>query len=300
MGEACTPSWEEMRRTLISLWDLMERFRLDKFIKAYQHAAAMNQTWLTARDCRPDLQNVQVSHGDYKEFVDNLSVLQVQLEEVGMTLSSMSAAGALAAAGQAILLDQYKVFESGTMIRLAAEIKDMQTRVRDEFVTRYVLVVPSDKVSFYDPIRPAFGAKVDQQFPSIAFEISEAGKCFGLARYTASVFHLMRVLEVGIRAVARCLSVPDPVRAADRNWGKVLQGIDGGIKQKRSVMLAPDRELFDEVYLALDKIRSLWRNTTMHVENKYTEEEAKEIWDAVNALMRKLASRLDENGAPQA
>ena len=282
------------------MWDLMERFRLEKFIKAYQHASAMNQNWITTRNHRPDIQNVHVSHGDYAEFVNNLKTLHNLLEEAGLSLSAISAAGALAAAEQAVQLPQFRLLEIGPMIRLAAEITDLQTRVRDEFVTRYVLVVPSNRVGFYEPLKPLFGAKVEAGFNSVEFDISEAGKCFATARYTACVFHLMRVLETGIGSIARCLGVPDPVKEAERNWGAMLRHINDSIKAKKSAMSEHDTELFSGAYIALDKVRSLWRNPTMHVGNKYTEEEAKEIWDAVSVVMKKLASRMDENGLPLA
>ena len=38
----------------------------------------------------------------------------------------------------------------------------------------------------------------------------------------------------------------------------------------------------------------------MHVENKYTDDEAKHIFIAVKGFMTKLASRMDEKGEPKA
>jgi hypothetical protein len=42
-----------------------------------------------------------------------------------------------------------------------------------------------------------------------------------------------------------------------------------------------------------------YRNATMHLDQKYTEEEAKHIFEIVKGSMRKLASRCDENGDPK-
>jgi len=47
-------------------------------------------------------------------------------------------------------------------------------------------------------------------------------------------------------------------------------------------------------------VRNAWRNVTMYIENKYTEEEADHIYRAVRAFIRKLASRFDEDGNPPA
>jgi hypothetical protein len=38
----------------------------------------------------------------------------------------------------------------------------------------------------------------------------------------------------------------------------------------------------------------------MHVENKYTDDEAEHIFTAVKGFMKKLAARCDENGMPLA
>ncbi|MFZ1980558.1 MAG: hypothetical protein WAU61_04570, partial [Smithella sp.] len=48
-----------------------------------------------------------------------------------------------------------------------------------------------------------FGDFVNAKFPSASFDIIEAGNCFATARYTACVFHLMRVLEIGLSTLAK-------------------------------------------------------------------------------------------------
>jgi hypothetical protein len=54
------------------------------------------------------------------------------------------------------------------------------------------------------------------------------------------------------------------------------------------------------MHLALDTVRIAWRNTTMHVENKYTEDESEHILVAVRSFMKKLSARMDESGLPLA
>lgn len=92
---------------------------------------------------------------------------------------------------------------------------------------------------------------------------------------------------------------------AIRNWGAVLKTIKDEF-DRRNAATAPawadatDRQFFEEVYVSLDAIRNPWRNATMHVENKYTEDEAEHILAAVKGFMKKLASRCDEAGNPPA
>jgi hypothetical protein len=58
--------------------------------------------------------------------------------------------------------------------------------------------------------------------------------------------------------------------------------------------------VFEALYASLDAVKNPWRNATMHVENKYTDDEAEHIFVAVKGVMMKLASRCDENGDPKA
>jgi hypothetical protein len=151
-----------------------------------------------------------------------------------------------------------------------------------------------------------FGPDVAIKFPTDgAFEIDEAGKCLAVGRSTACVFHLMRVLEIGVKATSTCLGIPNPVKDAERNWGVMLRKIKDEMERRNKAAppqwsVAGDRDFFAEIYVSLDAVRNVWRNATMHVENKYIPEEAEHILAAVRGFMRKLASRLDERGQPLA
>jgi hypothetical protein len=78
---------------------------------------------------------------------------------------------------------------------------------------------------YYEQDPSLFGQDVSAKFPSASYEIAEAGKCLALDRSTASAFHAIRCLEAGIRAISRCLGIPDPTRGAERSWAKVLRAI---------------------------------------------------------------------------
>ncbi len=169
---------------------------------------------------------------------------------------------------------------------------------------KYFSINP-EEVRLYDPPNPLFGTDFQTKFPSASFELDEAGKCLALARYTAAVFHMMRIMEIGIRAVGRCLNIPDPVKDAERNWGAVLRKIKDEIDRRTAAkpqtwLHNDDKNFFSEIYVSLDAVRVAWRNTTMHVENKYTGEEAEHIFVSVRGFMKKLAMRFDEAGQPQA
>ena len=168
-------------------------------------------------------------------------------------------------------------------------------RVRDELLARRAFMIPTNKVDYYESRTPLFGDEIRDRFPSTTFEIDEAGKCFALGRWTACVFHLMRVMEIGIQATARNLGVPDPAKPSERNWGAILRAMNAAISQKPA---GAERDFLQSTYALLDAVRNAWRNSTMHVENKYIEDEAADILGAVRGFMRKIASVFDERGDP--
>lgn len=181
------------------------------------------------------------------------------------------------------------------------KLNEIMERMLDEFRTRSVYVLKSNNAHFFSGA-DQFGAKFSTSFPSAAYEAEEFCKCFALDRSTAAVFHLMRIMEIAIRSVAKSLGLPDPVRGQDKNWGAMLQKIKAEMDRRNNppAWNNNDRELFQTFYVSLDAIRAAWRNTTMHIENKYTSEEVNHIYIAVNGFLKPLAERMDENGLPLA
>lgn len=184
---------------------------------------------------------------------------------------------------------------------LATHIEHIRSRFSDQLSLTHFYVL--DRAAYFEPDQPLFGPDVAAKFPLLAYEVDEAGKCLALRRSTAAVFHLMRTMEIGIRAFARCLNIPDPVKPSERNWGEILKVTKAGIDAKWPNATARghgDGALFEAIQASLDTVKNPWRNATMHVENKYTDDEAEDIFRAVRGFMKKLASRMDENGEPKA
>ncbi len=184
-----------------------------------------------------------------------------------------------------------------------AAIKDIASRMSDQLQGRMFLVLSLGDMKLYQPRSPIFGEQFESKFQSVGmFELDEAAKCLSLGRPTAAVFHLMRLLETGIQAVAKCLEIPDPLKPAERNWAIILKNIKEAIDSKwpnAAARMTDDAVLFAGLYASLDAVKNPWRNATMHVENKYTNDEAEHIMIAVKGFLMKLASRCDEDGNPK-
>lgn len=184
-------------------------------------------------------------------------------------------------------------------------MEGLDSRLRDELTLHTLFVLEDRHVGYYAPAEPLFGLDFETKFPSGAFELDEAAKCLALNRTTAAVFHLMRMMEIGLKATAACLAIAVPTRGGARNWGGMLGEIKTEIDRRdaaapRIWATASDQDFFAETHASLDAVRVAWRNPTMHVEKMYSEEVAEHIYGAVRGFMRKLASRCDEDGNPRA
>ena len=166
-------------------------------------------------------------------------------------------------------------------------IEEAQQRWWDELSTRTFLAVDGPDSRFFDDSQ--FPAVVLERFPEAVFDASEAGKCLALDRPTASAFHLMRVTEYGLQAIAKQLAIKDP----RPNWEPVIAKIDSELKtpyERRQFKGLSD--FLANVSAHLNAVKVAWRNRVMHVERKHTMEEAREIYQATCGLMRYIAENL--------
>jgi hypothetical protein len=172
---------------------------------------------------------------------------------------------------------------------------ELRNRINEDTQGVFFLLIPSDREHYYtnpQPFNEDGNGLVAANFPRGNGEAIRAGKCYALDQYTASVFHLMRVMEIALHAFSSGLGIPSPARGTDRNWGAMLRTIRSQIDNKPSGW--PDKEFYEDGYRSFDRVREQWRNPTMHIERDYNDVEAKDVFNAVSALMRRLATKLKE------
>lgn len=178
------------------------------------------------------------------------------------------------------------------------DIRDIRTRMRDELENVLFFTVSKHK-SKLEPKSPPFGSDVNDKFPSAADDIEEAGKCLALERSTACVFHLMRALEIGLRALAAELGVSVVIE----NWNTLLNDIEKEIRGRKSqganANWAPDDETyFSDAATSFFSFKNAWRNHTMHKRASYSPEKAEEIYVAVRTFLKHLSIRIKELPSP--
>lgn len=283
----------------VSLWEMLE-LKGSEVLHSFQIIATLHQS-------------LQGHNGQFKaaevsviEMNEALEVLEEHAASLGLPLTLKSLKEIRKVWDASTEVPEGRVWNRMQAFELHSKMGQFTHRIRDEYTTRVFLAVPYGMAKYYSDPKAFFGDSAWNAFPTDGqYEMEEACRSFALARSTACVFHLMRLMEVAIGAVRKSLGIPDPIKPQQRNWALILKSVKDAI-DARNAKGGPgwanplDRSLFDEFYLLLSAVKDTWRNSTMHVENKYNEEEAENIMTTVRAFVRKVAARMDESGEPKA
>ena len=146
-----------------------------------------------------------------------------------------------------------------------------------------------------------FGDMVYETFPEARVDVKAAGNCLAASLSTASVFHLMRVAEFGLRKLAKQLHVKlthtakvMPIEFAD--WDKVITGIRNEITQARTIPAGRKRQAKLEAYSnAADHceyMKDIWRNNMAHARKPFEDVEAVRVLERVRDFMQFLGEYL--------
>jgi hypothetical protein len=143
-------------------------------------------------------------------------------------------------------------------------------------------------------------------FPSARREIETSVDCFAMGDYPGSVFHMMRIAELGLRTIAKERGItnlsgkrgqPKPIEWG--TWQEVFDVIDRQLAVIRKANPGPKRDaalaFYDTALSDLQTLRGLYRDPTMHFRETYDKGEAASAMFRVNSLMQSLATKLRED-----
>ena len=180
---------------------------------------------------------------------------------------------------------------------LDARIESIQSLARKELKDRKFFYVPKDRTRFYDN-KVLCGVMVAHMFPDAAPEIIEAGNCYALARPTACVFHLMRVIPYGMAALAKLLRVKFSQPIECMEWNSIIEPIDKAVRKlqqlPRSSKKFKDQQYYSEIVQHLYFCKDAWRNHVSHSRERYEMRQADSVLEHVSLIMQLLSDRLDK------
>jgi hypothetical protein len=257
----------------------------DVVIRAFNY---MSGFIVVSQDVLSDDQLNAVVPSDLRSAVQTLTeALTKSCEELDMPL----------VVNQANRVKELLSQESANRADLFAQLGQLNSRIMEYMASQTLLVFPSYRSEHYhEPLKDWH--VVPSSFPSAVDAIEESEKCFALGRTTASVFHLMAIVQIGLTALAKNLRVN--VDLFD-TWEKVIGGIEGAISAKRASMARQNwkriEAFYDEALSDLRSIKNAWRNPTMHFRRSYDEAQAAKVRERVKDFMIHLSTRLKERSA---
>ena len=258
------------------LWDML-RFRADRFVLCINRIAQME---LLARQ---DARFIYALPAEVEETGSKLEELCTQLEALQLPYSTRSAKR---------LRDSFASRTSD----LGERVRDLALRMKDELEESVCFRITSERSELYTESQKNWGAVVERF--GCAFDVEEAGKCIALDRFTASVFHLMKITERGVLELECFLDKADP----KAHFGSVLSKLET-LHRKTEFNdipdhLKPHRGFLIGILAQLHAVKDAGNNKGGHRDGKivpidlFTSEMALGVYDATLLLMSKLAKGL--------
>lgn len=181
---------------------------------------------------------------------------------------------------------------------LHSPTRELVKRIQAELKSRLFLYVPNQNAIFYQESSKGW-TKTQDAFSGAMHEVEEAAKCLALRRSTACVFHLMRILELGLRELATVFNIP----FAHKAWNEIIEQIEAAIRKIREGKNKPpdwkdSEQFYSEAASQFMHFRAAWRNYTAHGSLRYAEDEAEAIFRHVRDFMEHISNRLREKPVP--
>src|ERR1700730_11687394 len=197
--------WEPDPHRLWSLWDMLRVFA-DKYIQVGEQIGDA-KVILMITESTKDGPGRDLDDGEKEDLSSHLDQMRRHCKELGLNVAH----GVIARAMK-------------DLPKTARELDTIINVVYEELQNRLFFYVPSERAVHFNN-QNVISENVKVNFPSIYRDLLQAGNCVVSELFTASVFHCMRALEIGLRALADQLAVlfPHPIELVQ--WHNVIEAI---------------------------------------------------------------------------
>jgi hypothetical protein len=238
--------WSLRRFGLVSLLDML-RYAAEDFVEITRLFASLEidaQTLLNP-EARRDFQNC----------LDKLSEHALKLE-MPLTQNQIETV--------------VEVINRWDFDAISREIDQLLRRIQEELKARSFRYVdkPGYELGFWILNRKAIRGNRD-----VLVEMQSAGRCYAYGEHTACVFHLMRVIDYGLRLVAASLGIAYDARS----WDGIGKAIEKKMREKygdKTDDWKASEPFYAEILTDIQAIGRGHRNPALHeLEKKYDEHE---------------------------
>lgn len=273
---------------LVSLWDIVEQYR----------CIALCSVFTSIADQVARFQSFKEKHGSAAGLTD-----EDRQAVAGLIDSASAVAREINLEGswqKTRRLKRLLGSVEGTNAELVFyELGDLRGIIVNELQMRkFAYLRPPDDQYFAR--ERLFGDEVHENFPSAREDIKDAGDCLAAELSTAAVFHLMRVAEYGLRALAhdRRISVRKNTPIDLATWQQVIDKLEDAEQEIQNFPRTEAREaqfaFYHGAMMTLSRFKNKFRNRVAHARERYDRDEARSAFNHVQDFMQILASRISE------
>jgi hypothetical protein len=149
------------------------------------------------------------------------------------------------------------------------------------------LAIDPKYIRLYEQNNSVIGDDVGSAFPDAAYDLSEGGKCLALGRSTATIFHLMRAMEIAVRVAGEKLGATvSNVHGDILPWGILVSNIKPKIE---SLQKGKIQDEWLKIHSLLHSVNRAFRTKSAHPGQTYTQEEAENAFNATKSFMQEMA-----------
>jgi hypothetical protein len=220
-----------------------------------------------------------------KQEVDNLSsAIKGELQTIHGFCTTLKLAVSLELLDQKIKSPPKTVEEFDLLI----------SSIKAELRALLFLFIPGHRTIYFDK-KDLVSDVVKKTYPEPAGELRDAANCLATGFYTAAVFHSMRAIEIGMKALAVSLGVQFnyPIEQAD--WANIIDQMESKIKsmkeQPKSAQKDADQKFYSEAAMQFRYFKDGWRVRVSHARENYDEPQAMSVIDHAISFFEILASR---------
>jgi hypothetical protein len=263
---------------LWSLWDIMNRFRV----------ASYGATLLALGRAAMAIESANAIGLPEDESTDRRTISDA-LDQAAPSIEELPLSPVVRYQFEQIL----KRRDHATGTELAILIRELCNGLMVELSAAWFLMVPADQREFYEQRKLPFGEGVAQSFLEASADIAAASRCFALDEWTACVFHLMRVLEHGLRKLAGTVGLP-PEAMEHENWKNIIDQIEKKIREMEALPKSAEKiarlKNLSEAAIQFRYFKDAWRNHVSHAHASYDNLTGPVVWTHVKEFMQSIAN----------
>ena len=177
---------------------------------------------------------------------------------------------------------------------LSAEFDVLEKLIEAELDQHVFLHIEPIDSQYY--LEHGFSEKSQKAFPKSKYDMEESGKCLALGRYSACVFHLIRIVDAGLKRLAKFYNS----EGKNPSWEEFLRPLRDKLNELKKIEIEKAQQLGTllERITAIKEIRNpithsdekLNLDSMERIENKYSPDETRRHFANVKAFLDSLVA----------